>query len=145
MKTSVLLTRWCARDEINLIQFGFKLMLIALFLINYTVGFAQQKVVNQQEMQQKLTEVNGKIQEIDLAIVTINTRIAGILPENLAPSVQVQLNDLQILKDQYTREKISIEAKLNTSQDFRFPSQADEISKPTFFLLPNQNQDKSLT
>ncbi len=145
MKTSVLLTRWCARDEINLIQFGFKLMLIALFLINYTIGFAQQKVVNQQEVQQKLTEVNEKIQEIDLAIVTINTRITGILPENLDPSVQVRLNDLQILKDQYTREKISIEAMLNTSQDFRFPSQINEISISTFFSLPNQNQDKSLT
>lgn len=117
MKTSTLVTLWQKRGEMNLIQLGFKLILIALFSISYTNSFAQQKVVDQQEMQQKLTEVNENIQTIDQAIATVNARIVGIPPENLDPSVQVRLDDLQIRKDQYIREKVSIEALLNTPQD----------------------------
>ena len=144
MKTSFLLTRWRLINEINLIQFGLKLILIALFLINYSSGFAQQKVINQQEWQQKLTEVNENIQRIEQAIITINTRIVGILPENIDPSVQVRLNDLQILKEQYAREKISIEAVLNTSQNSMVPSRINEIVNATFLSFSNQVQEHNL-
>ena len=141
MKTILLLTRWRILNEINLIEIGLKSILIALMLINYSSGFAQQKVINQQEWQQKLIEVNESIQEIDQSIAIINSRIAGVPSENIDPSVQVRLNDLQIRKEQYTREKISIEAVLNTSENSLVPSQEYEIAKSTFLSLPEQNQD----
>ena len=138
MKTSVLLTGWLLRDEKAPIQLGLKLILITLFSIYFTSCFAQQKTVNQQELQQKLTEVNDKIQVIDETIAIINARIVGVPPENIDPSVQVRLNDLQIRKDQYTREKISIEALLNTSQNSNVPE--NWIWKSRFLSIPNQNQ-----
>ncbi|PHR18833.1 MAG: hypothetical protein COA38_19950 [Fluviicola sp.] len=144
MKTILLLTRWRILNEINLIEIGLKSILIALMLINYSSGFAQQKVINQQEWQQKLIEVNENIQEIDQSIAIINARIAGVPSENIDPSVQVRLNDLQIRKEQYTREKISIEAVLNTSENSLAPSQESKIAKSTFLSLPRQNQDLCL-
>lgn len=143
MKTILLLTRWRILNEINLIEIGLKSILIAL-IINYSSGFAQQKVINQQEWQQKLIEVNENIQEIDQSIAIINSRIAGVPPENIDPSIQVRLNDLQIQKEQYTREKISIEAVLNTSENSIVPSSEYEIAKSTFLSLPRQNLDLCL-
>ena len=125
MKTSTLVTLWQKRGEMNLIQFGLKLILIALFSINYANVFAQQKVVNQQELQQQLIEVNGDIQTINQTIAAVNARIAGIPPESLDPSIQVRLNDLQIQKNQYARRKVSIEALLNTPQDSMTPGYND--------------------
>lgn len=142
MKTSVLLTGRRILNEINLMKFGLKLILMAFFLINYSSGFAQQKVINQQEWQQKLITVNSKIQKIDQDIATINARIIGVPPENIEPSIQILLDDLQIQKDQYTREKISIEAVLNTSQNSIAPNRVEEIAESTFLSIPRQSQGR---
>ena len=91
------------------------------------------KTANIQQAEAQLIVVNEKIAEIDAKITAINARIAGIPPENVDPSVFVRLNDLQVTKDQYIREKISIEAVLESDQD---------TIQSNFDTLPDNDQDQ---
>lgn len=127
MKTKLLIYSPRKWNTIDLTKRKLNYILIAFFSILYTSGFAQ-KVVDHQELEQKLTVVNDKIQKIDDATATINARIAGIPPENLDPAVQVRLNDLQIQRDQHIRERMSIEAALNSAQNSSDPNQMDDNS-----------------
>lgn len=142
MKTSNACTRLHKMSEHGLTQGGIKLFLLFIFSISFNSVFAQQKVVNQQDLQQRLTEVNDIIQNIDASTATINSRIAGIAPENVDPAVFVRLNDLQLQKDQYTREKTSIEFSLGITSNA--PVQLIEIPESTFIQLPQLNQDQIL-
>jgi hypothetical protein len=109
--------------------------LLSVLLISFffsSSAHAQQKSANVQQAEAQLIVVNEKIAEIDAKITAINSRIAGIPAENVDPSVFVRLNDLQITKDQYLREKISIEAVLENDQD---TMQSD------FYTLPDNDRD----
>ncbi len=93
------------------------LSILILAVVFSSTALAQQKSSVVQQAEEQLVVVNTKIAEIDARMNAINNRIAGISPENVDPSVLVRLNDLQLTKDQYTREKISIEAVLDNDQD----------------------------
>lgn len=127
MKNVLLSNRLYIHQQFSLSKIGLNFVLIAFFSIICTNSFAQ-KVVNHQALQEDLTAVNEKIQKIDQTIEAINSRIAGIAPENLDPSIQVRLNDLQISRDQYIREKTSIEAALNTTPNSLSPIQEDDTT-----------------
>lgn len=142
MKTSDARTRLHKMGEFGLIQGGIKLFLLFFFSISLNSVFAQQKTVNQQEMELRLAEVNGIILNIDESTAMINLRIAGVPPETVDPTIFVRLNDLQIQKDQYTREKTSIEFSLGITSNT--PVQLIEIPESTFLQLPQQNQDQIL-
>lgn len=131
MKTTLLATLHRNQFKIGLSKRGLNSILIAFFSIICTSGFAQ-KVVDQQALQEKLTAVNEKIQQIDQNTATINARIAGIPSENVDPAVQVRLNDLQILKDQYIREKVSIEAALSSAQNSGTPNPIEDDFESPF-------------
>lgn len=81
-----------------------------------TSAQAQQKPAMVQQAEADLIIVNEKIAQLDNKINAINARIVGIAPETLDPAIQLKLNDLHITRDQYVREKISIEAVLNDNQ-----------------------------
>lgn len=142
MKTSDVHTRLIVTSEFRFIQNGMRLLLLFIFSISFNGLYAQQKEVNQQVLEQRLVEIDDLVQKIDETTTRINVRIAGVPTENVDPSVLVQLNDLQIQKDQFIREKISIEFSLGiTSSE---PIQLIEIPESTFLQLPQQNQDQIL-
>lgn len=114
----------------NSIFVMFSVLLISFVFTN--TAFAQQKSNAVEQAEAQLIVVNQKIAEIDTKITAINTRIAGVPVENVHPSIIVKLNDLQLTKEQYVREKISIEAVLNAVDD---GVQTDSDA------LPADNQD----
>ena len=114
----------------NSIFVMFSVLLISFVFTN--TAFAQQKSNAVEQAEAQLIVVNQKIAEIDAKITAINTRIAGIPVENVDPSVFVRLNDLQLTKEQYIREKISIEAVLNA---------VDDGVQTDSYALPADNQD----
>ena len=114
----------------NSIFVMFSVLLISFVFTN--TAFAQQKSNAVEQAEAQLIVVNQKIAEIDTKITAINTRIAGIPVENVDPSVFVRLNDLQLTKEQYIREKISIEAVLNA---------VDDGVQTDSYALPADNQD----
>lgn len=116
----------------------FKTLLLLGISLTFSSAFAQQKTINTAEMQQKLTEVNEKLQVVEEKIAQINYRLTGIPPENVDPQIQQRLNDLEIKKNQYSREKTSIEAVLNTSPN---GSNSNDSFEPSSLKT---NQDNSL-
>lgn len=100
-------------------RFGMKSFLKTLLLLgiilNVSSAFAQ-KTLNPAELQQDLNEVTTKLQEVEEKIAHINFRLAEASASNISPELQQKLNDLDIKKNQYQREKISIEAALNSIQ-----------------------------
>ena len=95
-------------------------VLFSVLLLSFVFSanaHAQQKSAVVQKAEADLIVVNEKIAEIDAKITAINTRIAGVPVENVDPAIILRLNDLQLIKEQYVREKISIEAVLNSNQN----------------------------
>jgi hypothetical protein len=119
----------------------FSILLISFFFSS--TAFAQLKSNAVEQAEAQLIVVNEKIAEIDAKISAINTRIAGIPVENVDPSVYVRLNDLQLTKEQYTREKISIEAVLETNQNDGSSDGLEEFPSSNN-PLPKNNQDQRL-
>ncbi len=120
------------------------LSIFAIVFIFSTDSYAQQKSANLVQFEADLVVVNEKIAKIDDQITTINARIWGIPAENVDPSILLKLNDLQLMKDQYTREKISIEAALNDNQSDTQIDNSLDIPTSTNSILPNENQDQFL-
>lgn len=143
METTNRRLRGRKRSAINLTKHGFKFLVISLFSFNFFSGFAQQKSLDLQEWEQKLVVVNENIQRLDATILAINNRISSIPASNIDPSIQTRLSDLTIEKDQYVREKISIQALL-ISQNTDSNYQIQEIPMSTFSSLPQVNQEQIL-
>lgn len=129
LSTTVIRRKWDAFSNTTLVS----LSILLFSLVFAGTAFAQQKSSLVQQAESQLVVVNEKIAEIDAKITAINARIAGIPSENVDPSVFVRLNDLQVTKDQYLREKISIEAVLESDQD---------TIQSNFDTLPYNDQDQ---
>ncbi len=144
MKTPLRIYPWEGFIHLEILNRAVKLMFVLLLITGASSVFAQDKVVSQQEWQLKLDAVNENIDGIDQLTTAINQRIEGIPPENIDPTVTVRLNDLQIQRDQYAREKISIQAMIHSVQNFSAPVEITEIPESTFLSLPLQNQEQIL-
>lgn len=101
------------------------LLLLLGIVLNFSSVFAQ-KTLNAAELQQDLTEVNAKLQEVEEKIEIINSRLESAGASSISPELQQKLSDLEAKKNQYQREKTSIEAALNSIQGGNGPNDSSE-------------------
>lgn len=119
-----------------------KTLLLLGIVLNFSSAFAQ-KILNAAELQQDLTEVNAKLQEVEEKIEIINARLENAGASNISPELQQKLSDLEAKKNQYQREKTSIEAALNSIQGGNAPndsSQSNETLDSNAYQVTDQTE-----
>lgn len=119
-----------------------KTLLLLGIVLNFSSVFGQ-KTLNAAELQQDLTEVNTKLQEVEEKIEIINSRLESAGASNISPELQQKLSDLEAKKNQYQREKTSIEAALNSIQGGNGPndsSQSNEFLDNSTYQLTDQTE-----
>ena len=117
-----------------------KTLLLLGIILTFSSAFAQQKTINKAELQQKLTEVNAKLQEVEEKLEHVHYRIQGVPIENVAPEIQQRLSDLEIKKNQFSREKVSIEAALNAAQSQSNPNDSPEPTQDNSLMFSDQHE-----